>query len=443
MNSLLCGLVTLLGTALAVWALTPAGAALGLRFGLVDLPSTRRTRARPVPTTGGVVAFLGLAASTLVALALYRADAPGLAQKVTALLLGGAVIVTLGAVDDRVNLKPATKLAVQMAVAALMSVSGVAFETARFALGSVFHIGWLAHPLTVLWFLAFMNAMNLIDGLDGLAGGIAAMAAAALVAVGLLNGNPLLYVPAAGLLGSSLGFLVHNFGMGNVYLGDAGSMVLGFFIAGSAVIGSGNDAAGRSVLAAAACMAVPAFDVATTIARRLRTRRGLLTPDREHTHHRLIRFGLSPRATVLVLWGVTVFLGLQALALFTPLGFLLLVASYGVVGLVGWTLATQRRKNAVTTDRDLRGEFLYLAGVRSSIGSAERPASRPAGASSLRRSRARGEGDVAEVPLRDVIVEQIRREALYRRLTRARRPEPSRTAGPPATPTARAKRRAM
>ena len=423
MNSLLCGLVVLLGTALAVWALTPPVAVLGLRFGLVDLPSSRRTRARPVPTTGGVVVFLGLAASTLVALALYRADAPGLASKVTALLLGGAVIVTLGAIDDRVNLKPPTKLAVQMAVAALMSASGVAFETVRFSLGSVFNLGWLVHPLTVLWFLAFMNAMNLIDGLDGLAGGIAAATAAALVAVGLLNGNPLLYVPAAGLLGSASGFLVHNFGRRNVYLGDAGSMVLGFFLAGSAVIGAGNDAAGRSVLAAAACMAVPAFDVATTVVRRLRSRRGLLTPDREHTHHRLIWFGLSPRGAVLLLWGVTAFFGLQALALFTPLGFLLLAASYGIVAIVGWTLATQRRKNAVTTDRALREELLYLFGARDFI-----------------RGRASGAPDAS---LRAMIVEQIRREARHRRLTRARCSEPVRPAGPRATPTTRTKHRAM
>ncbi len=246
-----------------------------------------------------------------------------------------------------------------------------------------------------------MNALNLIDGLDGLAGGIAAIAAAALVAVGVINDNPLLYVPAAGLLGSALGFLVHNFGRGNVYLGDAGSMVLGFFLAGGAIIGAANDGASKSLLVAAACMAVPVFDVGTTIVRRRRSRRGIMTPDRGHTHHRLIRFGLNPKMAVLVLWGITAFFGMQLLSLFTSFGLLCMLASYGFAGFVGKTLVTQRRKNAWTTERDLRDEVLYLAGIRDTLGS--------------------DDTRTHEMSLRDMIVEQIRREALYRRLRRVER----------------------
>jgi hypothetical protein len=284
-----------------------------------------------------------------------------------------------------------------------MVVSGVVIERVRFFFGPVFHLGWLGYPITVLWFVAFMNALNLIDGLDGLAGGIAAIASAALVAVGIINENPLLYVPAAGLLGSSLGFLLHNFREGNVYLGDAGSMVLGFFLAGGAVIGAANDGASKSLLIAAACMAVPVFDVGTTIVRRRRSRHGIMTPDRGHTHHRLIRFGLNPKMAVLVLWGVTAFFGMQLLSLFTSFGLLCMLASYGLAGFAGKTLATQRRKNAWTTERDLRDEVLYLAGIRDTIGPDD--------------TRTR------EMSLRDMIVEQIRREALYRRLRRMKHAE--------------------
>jgi UDP-GlcNAc:undecaprenyl-phosphate GlcNAc-1-phosphate transferase len=400
-NPLLLAAAVLAGTVLVTWALIPVSCAIGLKLGLVDLPSSRRTRVRAVPTTGGIVVFLGLAASIVVALALYGPGAPDLAPKVVALLLGGAVIVLLGMIDDKINLRPRVKVIVQVAVAVLMVVSGVMIERVRFFFGPVFHLGWFGYPITVVWFVAFMNALNLIDGLDGLAGGIAAIASAALVAVGIINENPLLYVPAAGLFGSSLGFLLHNFRNGNVYLGDAGSMVLGFFLAGGAIIGAANDAASKSLLIALACMAVPAFDVATTIVRRRRSRRGIMTPDRGHTHHRLIRFGLNPKMAVLVLWGVTAFFGMQLLSLFTSFGLLCMLASYGFAGFAGNALVTQRRKNAWTTERDFRDEVLYLAGVRDTIGPDD--------------TRTR------EMSLRDMIVEQIRREALYRRLRRVER----------------------
>jgi UDP-GlcNAc:undecaprenyl-phosphate/decaprenyl-phosphate GlcNAc-1-phosphate transferase len=402
-SPLLLAVAVFAGTVLVTWALTPVSAAIGLRLGLVDLPSSRRTRVRAVPTTGGIVVFLGLAASIVVALVLYGPGAPDLAPKVVALLLGGTIIVLLGMIDDKINLRPRVKVIVQVAVAALMVVSGVEIERVRFFFGPVFHLGWLGYPLTVAWFVGFMNALNLIDGLDGLAGGIAAIASAGLVAVGVINENPLLYVPAAGLLGSSLGFLFHNFREGNVYLGDAGSMVLGFFLAGGAIIGAANDGASKSLLIAAACMAVPAFDVTTTIVRRRRSRRAVMTPDRSHTHHRLIRFGLNPKMAVLVLWGVTAFFGMQLLSLFTAYGLLCMLASYGLAVFVGKTLATQRRKNAWTTERDLRDEVLYLAGIRDTIGPDD--------------TRTR------EMSLRDMIVEQIRREALYRRLRRIERAE--------------------
>ncbi len=401
MNPLLIAIGVLAGTALVTWALTPASVALGLRLGLVDLPSSRRTRVRAIPTTGGIVVFLGLAASIVVALALYGAGAPDLAPKVVALLLGGTVIVVLGMIDDKINLRPRVKVIVQVAVAALMVVSGVEIARVRFFFGPVFHLGWLAYPITVAWFVAFMNALNLIDGLDGLAGGIAAIASAGLIAVGVINENPLLYVPAAGLLGSALGFLVHNFGRGNVYLGDAGSMVLGFFLAGGAIIGAANDGASKSLLIAAACMAVPVFDVVTTVVRRRRARRGIMTPDRGHTHHRLIRFGLNPKMAVLVLWGITAFFGMQLLSLFTTFGLAWMLASYAFAAFVGKTVTEQRRKNAWTTERDLRDEVLYLAGIRDTLGS--------------------GDTRTHEMSLRDMIVEQIRREALYRRLRRAKK----------------------
>jgi UDP-GlcNAc:undecaprenyl-phosphate GlcNAc-1-phosphate transferase len=369
-------------------------ARLGLRVGLVDLPSSRRTRARPVPTTGGIVIFLTTAASLVFALRFYSYVAPNVAFRFSALLVGGTVIVVLGIIDDRVNLKPGVKLIVQVAVAVAMVASGIAFERIHLFFGPAFELGWLSYPITVFWIVGFMNAFNLIDGLDGLAGGIAVIAASALFLVGLMNNNPLLYMMVAGIFGSGVGFLLHNFREGNVYLGDAGSMALGFFLAGGAVIGGRSDLASNAVLVVGACMIVPAFDVVTTIIRRGRSHGGVMTPDQSHVHHRLIRFGLNPKAAVIVLWGVTVFFGWQMLGLIAPYGLIYLLGSYVVAFGVANVLMERRRKNLKTIKSDLKEEVSNLVGLRGGDG-AERASS-----------------------LREIIVAQIRREALYRRIVR-------------------------
>jgi UDP-GlcNAc:undecaprenyl-phosphate GlcNAc-1-phosphate transferase len=371
-------------------------ARLGAKIGLVDVPSSRRTRACPVPTTGGIVIFSTIAGSLLLTQRYLMPMPPDIVSQLVALLIGGSVIVVLGVIDDRRGLKPLVKLGVQTVVAVAMVASGVAIEHIRFVAGPSLELGWWTYPVTVFWLVGFMNAVNLIDGLDGLAGGIAAIGAAALFAVGILNENPLLYLLAAAILGSSLGFLFHNFRKGNVYLGDGGSMALGFFLGGGALVGAYLDAASNAVLVAAACMAVPAFDVVTTILRRLRARRGMMTPDRAHVHHRLINFGLHPRVAVLVLWGVTVFFGGQALGFVAPHGLVYLLGSYLVAGLVVRTLLKQQRKNLVTTRRGPMDEIFYLLGTRGSVDR---------------------DGADEEKTLRQMIVAQIRRELAYRRAT--------------------------
>jgi len=387
-------LVILGSSAVLSWLLMKPIARIGLQVGLVDLPSSRRTRARSVPTTGGIVIFLTIAASLVFALRFYSHVAPNTAIKLSALLAGGTVIVILGMIDDRINLRPGVKLAVQVAVAVAMVASGVALERIRFFSGPVFELGWLSYPITVFWLVGFMNAFNLIDGLDGLAGGIAVIAASGLFIVGLTYYNPLLYMMIAGILGSSIGFLLHNFRDGNVYLGDAGSMGLGFFLAGGAVVGGWSDLASNAVLVVGACMAVPAFDVITTIARRARAKTGVMTPDQLHTHHRLIRFGLNPKAVVIVLWGVTVFFGWQMLGFVVPFGLLYLLGSYIVAFGVVNVLMEQRRKNLRTRRSDLKEEESHLVGLRGD------------------------DEDESTLSLRELIVAQIRREALYRRIVR-------------------------
>jgi hypothetical protein len=140
-------------------------------------------------------------------------------------------------------------------------------------------------------------------------------------------------------------------------------------------------------------MVVPAFDVVTTIIRRGRSRKGVMTPDQSHTHHRLIRFGLNPKVTVIVLWGVTLFFGWQMLGLVAPFGLVYLLGSYAAALGVANLLLEQRRKNLRTMQSDLREEMLFLIGLRDAH-------------------------DEEAASLREIIVDQIRREALYRRMVK-------------------------
>jgi len=414
-STTVCALLTAAVAGALAWLLVPPGARIGLKLGLADLPSSRRVRARAVPTTGGIVVFIAFAASTVAAVRFCAGAPPELGPKLSALLLGATAVVILGMADDRMNLKPLVKLIAQTVIAIAMVAAGVGIDHMRFVLGPTIDLGWLGYPLTVIWFLAFMNALNMIDGLDGLAGGIAAITAGGLFAVSVLDPNPVLFLMGAGLFGATTGFLVHNYGRGNVYLGDAGSMTLGFLLAGGAIIGAKQDAASTALLVAAACMTVPAFDVSTSMIRRWRKGQHIMVADRGHVHHRLIRFGLSPRHTVLVLWAATIFFGGQMLALVTSQGLLYIMLSYVALAIVGRILLGQRRKNLRTTERGMRDEFLYLIGTRDSVDEQEN-------------------GD--EPGLRDMIVEQIRREALFRRLERNDRDGGERRFVPPDHPNA-------
>ena len=392
----------------ASWLLTPPAARLGVKLGLVDHPSSRRVKSRPVPTSGGLVVFGAFVASMIAMLLLHEGAPDALTNKIMALLLGGTAVLILGMADDKHVLAPWVKLLVQVGVATAMVFAGLGIERVHIPMGPMIQLGWWSYPLTVLWFVGFMNALNLIDGLDGLASGIVAITSCTMLLVGFMDSAAVLTFMCASLLGSTIGFLLHNFPKGDVYLGDAGSTVLGFFLAGTATLGAANDGASKSLLIAGACMAVPAFDVATSIARRWRSRKGIMTADRSHVHHRLIRFGLSPRMTVLVLWGATVFFAGQMLGLLARFGFLYTLGSYAVAGVVLNALRLQRRKNIKTTGRDLKDEVFYLLGARDSVDD-------------------EAEGD--DGGLRKMIMDQLRREVKYRKIVReengARGPRPA------------------
>ncbi|HEY8347498.1 MAG TPA: MraY family glycosyltransferase [Symbiobacteriaceae bacterium] len=290
-------------------ALTPLVRNLALRMGFVDVPVARSVHKEPKPFLGGVAIFLAFAAAV--------AAGGGLAeQEVVGILVGGFLVVLLGLVDDRFRLRPRTKLLGQILAAAVL-VYGFQVQIASIYshLGDRYiQFGPLAGPLTIFWIVAFTNVVNLIDGLDGLAAGISSIASVTLLIVAMLHGFNSAAMVTAALAGATIGFLRYNFNPAKIFMGDAGAMFLGYTLGAISVHGMMKTTATVGVLVPVMALGLPIMDTALAIIRRVASGRPIGEADKDHLHHRLLRLGLSHRATVLVMWAVSAWLGLSAVA---------------------------------------------------------------------------------------------------------------------------------
>ncbi len=306
-------LLVLGATALLALVLTPGVRALARRLNLVDAPGDRKIHTVSVPRVGGVgVAFaMGLALAALAAtghasVADFRAWLP--------VLLGGALVFGVGLWDDVHPLPAWTKLVVQLAGAGTAVAFGVRIEHVTF-FGSTLGLGWLALPLTVLWIVGLTNAFNVMDGLDGLATGLAIIAAATCAVVSLVRddvqGGMLLVV----LLGALCGFLPYNFNPATIFLGDSGSLVVGYVLAVTAITSFQKGATALVVVGPLLLFALPISETLHSVVRRLRGQglRHVFLADQQHVHHRLLGLGLSHRKAVLLLYGVSLSFSLLAL----------------------------------------------------------------------------------------------------------------------------------
>jgi len=286
--------------------------ALALRFDIVDHPEKRKIHEVPIPLMGGLAIFISfMLISVPVILLQGEADSKSLVSFL-GLAAGGAIIVLLGVYDDIRGLRARTKFAWQ-AIAALMVMScGVRFDVFTNPLGASFEIGWLSLPLTLLWIVGVTNAINLIDGLDGLAAGIGTIAAIGLF---FITQNPLVTIVTIVLAGSGLGFLGHNFYPARIFLGDSGSMFMGFVLAVVSIIGSLKATTATVLILPIILLGLPLFDTLFAIFRRARRRVNPFKADREHIHHRLVRIGLHHPKVVLVLYFACSYLAVTAYAI--------------------------------------------------------------------------------------------------------------------------------
>ena len=336
-------LVTLAGVLLGV----PVVRRLALHFGIVDRPDRRKMHAAATPSIGGVsfyvaltlaLAFFFLARPAGLNLpgSLAAPDRPALDELVAVLRMLGTLLVALavlawaGLYDDAYNMRAKSKLLLQIIAASLVYWGG-------FRIHQITGIGaevWpLAPPLsyliTVLWIVGVTNAVNFLDGMDGLAAGVCAIASGFLLVISLSGGDDIASLLYAVVLASSLGFLAYNFHPASIFMGDCGSMFLGFTLASAAIIGTSK---GTTFLALLLPLGLPIFDVFSAVFRRRSAGVSMMRPDRNHLHHRLLDLGLAYRTVVWLFYGISLVLGLSALiaARLTPRFTLILILNFVV-----------------------------------------------------------------------------------------------------------------
>jgi UDP-GlcNAc:undecaprenyl-phosphate/decaprenyl-phosphate GlcNAc-1-phosphate transferase len=302
--------------AVVAFAATPPTARLATRLGVLHYPRERDLHDRPVPGLGGLAI---LAAAVVAALIFLPAG-----QETRGIVAGAIAIALIGAVDDARpgGLHPFVKLAGQFAAAAIPVWCDVRVENLTLPFVDPIDLGTWGYPLTLIGIVAVMNVVNFTDGADGLAAGVCTIAAATFAIIALSFDGP--DRTAAGILaaltaGAAVGFLWHNFHPASIFMGDAGSNLLGLLLACVAIQGVLKTAAVVALFFPLLILAVPALDATFVVAKRIKYGRPVYSADRWHFHHRFANIGFSQRRTVLYLYGWTLSLAALALAMrFVP-----------------------------------------------------------------------------------------------------------------------------
>jgi UDP-GlcNAc:undecaprenyl-phosphate GlcNAc-1-phosphate transferase len=326
---LFVGLASLIIAMGVTWMVTPLIARLAHALGAVDDPGGRKVHTEPIPRIGGLAVFIGFVAG--LGFAAYATGAtrsllstgPGQVSVYwKGMALAAAFVLLVGLLDDLRGLSFRWKFIGQIAAASFVWYCGFRIEVITHPLGGPLELGAFSFPLTLLWIVGITNAVNLIDGLDGLAPGIALITTTAVAVIAFVRGELGVTAASVALAGSLMGFLRYNVNPARIFLGDSGSMFLGFVLAVTSVRGSQKGPTAVAILVPLLVLGLPLLDTSLAIVRRvyrlgsrgagaddplryvIRNVNHVFLPDRGHIHHRLLDFGLSHRRAVQVLYGV-------------------------------------------------------------------------------------------------------------------------------------------
>lgn len=283
----------------------PLGRRISLLIGAIDLPRADKVHTRPMPRLGGLGVFLAFWGAILISYLILGESAPIHGSSMKGLLLGSLLILAVGTVDDIFGLGAPIKLVVQIAAASII----VAYGFRVLPSGSFSFLGSLGDTVIVvasaIWIVWVTNVFNLADGLDGLAAGIAGIASLGLIVMALNVGATWVGCLSATILGVSVGFLLHNFPPARIFLGDSGSLFLGFVFA-SVMMSLVAYKDGHAVPSLGILMlGVPMIDGASAVLRRLRNGRSILTGDKDHLHYKLLLRNGSRRKVAYVIYAMT------------------------------------------------------------------------------------------------------------------------------------------
>ena len=286
------------------YVLTPYIKKLAFKIGAVDRPDNRKVHKKIMPRLGGLAIYIAFMVGCVASMEIT--------WDIFGILLGGTLIVALGVADDVYQLPAKVKLLGQIAAACVLVIFDIRIEWVNNPLGGYFYLDMLSIPFTIFWVISFTNVVNLIDGLDGLAAGVSAIASLTVILVSVQMGYFHVAILTAALAGAIIGFIRYNFNPATIFMGDTGSMFIGYMLAAISVYGAVKTAATIALIVPAIALGLPILDTAFAIMRRYVNGRPIFQPDKGHLHHRLLATGMSHKETVLFMYGITAVLCIGA-----------------------------------------------------------------------------------------------------------------------------------
>lgn len=284
---------------LFVLAITPFIKRVALHINAMDIPNARKVHKKPIPRLGGLGIYMGFLLGYMLM--------GSMSLRMNAVLIGSFIIVVTGIIDDINPIPAKIKFLFQLIAASVVAFYGKILLTDLSAFGFYIEFGKFSYLITIIFIVAIINCINLIDGLDGLAAGLSSIyfITIGIVIVGWHHSFGLDAYIAFIMLGATLGFLYHNFNPAKIFMGDSGSMFLGYIIAVIALLGFKNVTL-TTLLVPICLLAVPVMDTLFAIIRRIVNKKPIDEPDKEHLHHQLLNLNLSHRNTVLVIYFIDI-----------------------------------------------------------------------------------------------------------------------------------------
>lgn len=348
--------IAFLISSLTTIIITPLIIKLSIRLKAVDQPNNRKIHHRTKPTLGGLAIFIGVATGFLYIQPMHA--------QMKAIIIGACIMIITGIIDDLFDLRPIYKLIGQLLSAIVVVSSGLVIDKMTIPFLGTVELGGLGIMMTILWIVAASNAINLIDGLDGLAAGVSAIGLSSILVMAFLDYRLIVVQLSIVLIGSCIGFLFHNFYPAKIFMGDTGALFLGYSIAIVSMLGLFKNVAFFSFVVPIIVLAIPIFDTIFAIIRRRMNNQSIASADRNHLHYELMKMGYSHRASVLIIYGFSVFFGLMAIifnsaTLLASLIILIililaihLIAELAGISFLNRRFTFRRRRRAFGTKRD-------------------------------------------------------------------------------------------